>query len=122
MVIDSSDDEVFECTSETTPEIRDIDTDSGILYVSEYASEIFQYLKQAEVWLFKFIIGSNKDIRLSGLKYFQNLSVTPFSIFHFQQLNWALISEKQLLRLATKYSCSDKNLTLCEMVLVPLVL
>lgn len=49
MVIDSSDDEDFECTSETTPEIRDIDTDSGIFYVSEYASEIFQYLKQAEV-------------------------------------------------------------------------
>lgn len=52
MVIDSSDDEDFECTSETTPEIRDIDTDSGIFYVSEYASEIFQYLKQAEVLLF----------------------------------------------------------------------
>lgn len=49
MVIDSSDDEDFECTSETTPEIRDIDTDSGIFYVSEYASEIFQYLKQAEI-------------------------------------------------------------------------
>ena len=63
MVIDSSDDEDFECTSETTPEIRDIDTDSGIFYVSEYASEIFQYLKQAEVLLFKFIIGSNKVIR-----------------------------------------------------------
>lgn len=63
MVIDSSDDEDFECTSETTPEIRDIDTDSGIFYVSEYASEIFQYLKQAEVLLFKFIIGSNKAIR-----------------------------------------------------------
>ena len=52
MVIDSSDDEDFECTSETTPEIRDIDTDSDIFYVSEYASEIFQYLKQAEVLLF----------------------------------------------------------------------
>ena len=51
MVIDSSDDEDFECTGETTPEIRDIDTDSGILFASEYASEIFQYLKQAEVFL-----------------------------------------------------------------------
>lgn len=49
MVIDSSDDEDFECTGETTPEIRDIDTDSGILFASEYASEIFQYLKQAEL-------------------------------------------------------------------------
>lgn len=68
MVIDSSDDEDFECTSETTPEIRDIDTDSSIFYVSEYASEIFQYLKQAEVLLFKFIIGSNKVIRKLNLE------------------------------------------------------
>ena len=49
MVIDSSDDEDFECTKETTPEIRDIDTGNDIFFVTEYASEIFQYLKQSEV-------------------------------------------------------------------------
>ena len=49
MVIDSSDDEDFECTKETTPEIRDIDTGNDIFSVTEYASEIFQYLKQSEV-------------------------------------------------------------------------
>ena len=49
MIIDSSDDEDFECTKETTPEIRDIDTGNDIFFVTEYASEIFQYLKQSEV-------------------------------------------------------------------------
>ncbi|XP_068701086.1 G2/mitotic-specific cyclin-A-like isoform X1 [Montipora foliosa] len=49
MLIDSSDDEDFEYTTETAPEIRDIDTGDDILFVSDYASEIFQYLKQAEV-------------------------------------------------------------------------
>ena len=52
MLIDSSDDEDFEYTTETAPEIRDIDTGDDILFVSDYASEIFQYLKQAEVILF----------------------------------------------------------------------
>lgn len=49
MVIDSSYDEDIECTTETAPEIRDIDSGDDILLVSEYASEIFQYLKQAEL-------------------------------------------------------------------------
>lgn len=51
MVIDSSDDEDFECTKETTPEIHDIDSGNDIFAVTEYASEIYQYLKQAEVFL-----------------------------------------------------------------------
>lgn len=51
MIIDSSYDEDIECTTETAPEIRDIDSGDDILLVSEYASEIFQYLKQAEVIL-----------------------------------------------------------------------
>ncbi|KAK2563061.1 G2/mitotic-specific cyclin-A [Acropora cervicornis] len=49
MVIDSSYDDDIECTTETAPEIRDIDSSDDILLVSEYASEIFQYLKQAEL-------------------------------------------------------------------------
>lgn len=52
MVIDSSDDEDFECTKETTPEIHDIDSGNDIFGVTEYASEIYQYLKQAEVFFF----------------------------------------------------------------------
>ncbi|KAJ7372008.1 Cyclin-A2 [Desmophyllum pertusum] len=49
MIIDSSDDEDFECTKETTPEIHDIDGGNDIFLVTEYASEIYQYLKQAEL-------------------------------------------------------------------------
>lgn len=49
MLIDSSDDEDFECTEEQTPEIRDIDSGDDVLFATEYASEIFQYLKQAEL-------------------------------------------------------------------------
>lgn len=52
MLIDSSDDEDFECTEEQTPEIRDIDSGDDVLFATEYASEIFQYLKQAEVFIF----------------------------------------------------------------------
>lgn len=52
MIIDSSDDEDFECTKETTPEIHDIDGGNDIFLVTEYASEIYQYLKQAEVFIF----------------------------------------------------------------------
>lgn len=55
MIIDSSDDEDFECTKETTPEIRDIDTGNDIFFVTEYASEIFQYLKQSEVIFCSFL-------------------------------------------------------------------
>ena len=51
MVIDSSDDEDFECTKKTTPEIHDIDSGNDIFAVTEYAAEIYQYLKQAEVFL-----------------------------------------------------------------------
>ena len=51
MVIDSSDDEDFQCTKETTPEIHDIDNGNDIFGVTEYASEIFQYLKKSEVFL-----------------------------------------------------------------------
>ena len=50
MVIDSSDDEDFECTKETTPEIHDIDNGNDIFGVTEYASEIYQYLKKSEVF------------------------------------------------------------------------
>lgn len=69
MVIDSSDDEDFECTKETTPEIRDIDTGNDIFFVTEYASEIFQYLKKAEVFLwpkytFRRKIDCNKYINI----------------------------------------------------------
>ena len=49
-VIDSSDDEDFECTKETTPEIHDIDNGNDIFGVTEYASEIYQYLKKSEVF------------------------------------------------------------------------
>lgn len=49
MVIDSSDDEDFECTKETTPEIHDIDNGNDIFGVTEYASEIYQYLKKSEL-------------------------------------------------------------------------
>lgn len=56
MIIDSSDDEDFECTKETTPEIHDIDGGNDIFLVTEYASEIYQYLKQAEVFIFCFIL------------------------------------------------------------------
>ena len=71
MVIDSSDDEDFECTKETTPEIRDIDTGNDIFFVTEYASEIFQYLKKAEVFLwpnytFSRKIDYNKYFKLSN--------------------------------------------------------
>ena len=49
MIIDSSDDEDFECTKDTTSHIHDIDSGNDIFGVTEYASEIYRYLKQAEV-------------------------------------------------------------------------
>lgn len=54
MVIDSSDDEDLECAKETAPEIHDIDSGNDIFSCSEYASEIFQNLKQSEVHIFIF--------------------------------------------------------------------
>lgn len=54
MVIDSSDDEDLDCAKETAPEIRDIDSSNDIFSCSEYASEIFQNLKQSEVHVFIF--------------------------------------------------------------------
>jgi len=49
MVVDSSDDEDLDCAKETAPEIRDIDSSNDIFSCSEYASEIFQNLKQSEL-------------------------------------------------------------------------
>lgn len=54
MVIDSSDDEDLDCAKETAPEIHDIDSGNDIFSCSEYASEIFQNLKQSEVVIFIF--------------------------------------------------------------------
>jgi len=54
MVIDSSDDEDLDCAKETAPEIHDIDSGNDIFSCSEYASEIFQNLKQSEVHIFIF--------------------------------------------------------------------
>lgn len=61
MVIDSSDDEDFECTKKTTPEIHDIDSGNDIFAVTEYAAEIYQYLKQAEVFLCVIFLQSNLE-------------------------------------------------------------
>lgn len=56
MVIDSSDDEDLDCAKETAPEIHDIDSGNDIFSVSEYASEIYQNLKQAEVHVFLYLL------------------------------------------------------------------
>lgn len=63
MVIDSSDDEDLDCAKETAPEIRDIDSSNDIFSCSEYASEIFQNLKQSEVHVF--ILYSSVEVKVS---------------------------------------------------------
>ena len=63
MVIDSSDDEDLDCAKETAPEIHDIDSGNDIFSCSEYASEIFQNLKQSEVLIFIFY--SSVEIQVS---------------------------------------------------------
>lgn len=63
MVIDSSDDEDLDCAKETAPEIRDIDSSNDIFSCSEYASEIFQNLKQSEVHVF--ILHSSVEVKVS---------------------------------------------------------
>lgn len=65
MVIDSSDDEDLDCAKETAPEIHDIDSGNDIFSVSEYASEIYQNLKQAEVHVFIFYFSVAFEVEVS---------------------------------------------------------